>query len=78
METAISYHESHPTISLSLPVSSQSQLTASAGKRSQAMIKVSLADHVPLFHGDALSVLTTLPDASIGAVLTDLPVRAAA
>lgn len=37
------------------------------------MIKVSLSDHVTLFHGDALSVLTTLPAASVGAVLTDPP-----
>lgn len=37
------------------------------------MIKVSLSDHVTLFHGDALSVLTTLAPASIGAVLTDPP-----
>ena len=37
------------------------------------MIKVSLSGHVTLFHGDALSVLTTLPAASIGAVLTDPP-----
>lgn len=37
------------------------------------MIKASLSDHVTLFHGDALSVLTTLPAASVGAVLTDPP-----
>lgn len=37
------------------------------------MIKVSLADHVTLFQGDALSVLTTLPAESVDAVLTDPP-----
>ncbi|MDE7371643.1 MAG: site-specific DNA-methyltransferase [Desulfovibrio sp.] len=37
------------------------------------MIKVSLSDHITLFHGDALSVLTTLAPASVGAVLTDPP-----
>ena len=37
------------------------------------MIKISLADHVTLFQGDALGVLTTLPAASVDAVLTDPP-----
>lgn len=37
------------------------------------MIKVSLADHVTLFQGDSLGVLTTLPAASVDAVLTDPP-----
>lgn len=37
------------------------------------MIKVSLAGHVTLFQGDALGVLTTLPAASVDAVLTDPP-----
>ena len=37
------------------------------------MFKVSLSNNVTLFQGDALGVLTTLPDASVGAVLTDPP-----
>lgn len=37
------------------------------------MIKVSLPGRVTLFQGDALGVLTTLPDACAGAVLTDPP-----
>ena len=37
------------------------------------MIKISLADHVTLFQGDALGVLTTLHAASVDAVLTDPP-----
>ena len=37
------------------------------------MFKVSLADNVTLYHGDALSVLTTLPSGGAGAVLTDPP-----
>lgn len=37
------------------------------------MFKVSLSSNVTLFQGDALGVLTTLPDASVGAVLTDPP-----
>ncbi len=37
------------------------------------MIKVSLAGHVTLFQGDSLGVLTTLPAASVDAMLTDPP-----
>lgn len=37
------------------------------------MTKTLLSGRVTLFQGDALSVLTTLPDASVGAVLTDPP-----
>lgn len=37
------------------------------------MVTVCLSDSVTLFHGDALGVLTTLPAASVDAVLTDPP-----
>lgn len=37
------------------------------------MITVHLSESVTLFHGDALRVLTTLPDAGVDAVLTDPP-----
>ncbi len=37
------------------------------------MIKVSLSERVTLFHGEALAVLATLPEASVDAVLTDPP-----
>lgn len=37
------------------------------------MIKVSLSERVTLFHGDALTVLATLPEASVDAVLMDPP-----
>ena len=37
------------------------------------MITVHLSERVTLFHGDALRVLTTLPDAGVDAVLTDPP-----
>lgn len=37
------------------------------------MIDVRLSDGVRLYHGDALSILKTLPDASMDAVLTDPP-----
>ena len=37
------------------------------------MTKTLLFGRVTLFQGDALSVLTTLPDASVGAVRTDPP-----
>lgn len=41
--------------------------------RSAVLTTDYLSDSVTLFHGDALRVLTTLPDASVGAVLTDPP-----
>lgn len=37
------------------------------------MFTVHLSDSVTLFHGDALRILTTLPDAGVDAVLTDPP-----
>ncbi len=37
------------------------------------MITVHLSERVTLFHGDALRVLATLPDAGVDAVLTDPP-----
>ena len=37
------------------------------------MFTVNLSDSVTLFHGDALRILTTLPDAGVDAVLTDPP-----
>ena len=37
------------------------------------MIDVRLSDGVRLYHGDALGILTTLPDAGMDAVLTDPP-----
>lgn len=37
------------------------------------MTKDCLSDSVTLYHGDALGILATLPDASIDAVLTDPP-----
>lgn len=37
------------------------------------MVTVHLSDSVTLFHGDALRILATLPDADVDAVLTDPP-----
>ena len=37
------------------------------------MIKDCLSDGVTLYHGDALGILATLPDAAMDAVLTDPP-----